>query len=94
MFLPDRLRLGSFLMLVAVLAFAPGCGKGTSKGGADSTQTSGSGAAGNVKVGLVFDVGGRGDQSFNEQQVHESFNEPAAEAAPAEAAPAEELPEA
>ena len=65
MFLPDRLRLGSFLMLVAVLAFAPGCGKGTSKGGADSTQTSGSGAAGNVIVELkdrpiTFDAGASG----------------------------------
>ena len=50
--------------LAAVVGLGGGCGP---KGGAsgDSTKVAGGGAA-NVKVGLVFDVGGRGDKSFND----------------------------
>lgn len=50
------------LLLVAVFIFS--CGKKENQ----NTQTTNSGSTGNapVKVGLVFDVGGRGDKSFND----------------------------
>jgi basic membrane protein A len=56
------------LALAGLVILGGGCGP---KGGS-GTAAGGSGAAGggaansNVKVGLVFDVGGRGDQSFND----------------------------
>jgi len=51
------------LALVGVTALGGGCGP---KGGAGSDSTKTGGAAASIKVGLVFDVGGRGDQSFND----------------------------
>ena len=46
-------------MLLAVLLFAaPGCGPGKEK---QNSATPGA-----LKVGLVFDIGGRGDKSFND----------------------------
>ena len=64
-------RFGAFaaLLVVAValsgvVALGGGCGP---KGGAGSDTTKAAGGpVSNVKVGLVFDVGGRGDQSFND----------------------------
>jgi basic membrane protein A len=55
--------------LVAALATATlalaACG--SSSGGSSGTASSGaSGSASSVKVGLAYDVGGRGDQSFND----------------------------
>ncbi|MEP7028751.1 MAG: BMP family protein [Candidatus Eisenbacteria bacterium] len=49
------------LALAGVVGLGGGCGP---KGGAGSDSTKA--GASNVKVGLVFDVGGRGDQSFND----------------------------
>ena len=50
--------------LAGVVALGGGCGpKG---GGATSDSTKTTDATSNVKVGLVFDVGGRGDKSFND----------------------------
>ena len=49
--------------LAGVVALGGGCGP---KGGASGDSTKTSGAASNIKVGLVFDVGGRGDKSFND----------------------------
>jgi len=53
------------LALGGVTALGGGCGP---KGGAgnDSTRAAATAAAASIKVGLVFDVGGRGDQSFND----------------------------
>ena len=50
------------LSAVCVLVLAAGCGGGakTESGGAPA------GKGAKVRVGLVFDVGGRGDQSFND----------------------------
>ncbi len=50
------------LALTGVVGLGGGCGP---KGGAGSDSTK-AGATSSVKVGLVFDVGGRGDQSFND----------------------------
>jgi basic membrane protein A len=50
--------------LLLVLVLSPGCGKGGSSG--SDTASGGDANAPQVKVGLVFDVGGRGDQSFND----------------------------
>ncbi len=50
------LRKSRWLLVIAVLAIvAAACG-GDDEGGGDAT----------LKVGLVFDIGGRGDQSFND----------------------------
>lgn len=49
------------LAFVAVLVLAA-CGGETRDGGGDG----GDGAAGDVRVGVAFDVGGLGDQSFND----------------------------
>ncbi|MGH7725444.1 MAG: BMP family lipoprotein [Candidatus Eiseniibacteriota bacterium] len=55
------------LALVAILAFGPACGKKEgAQSGAGGSGGEGGGAGANVKVGLVFDVGGRGDKSFND----------------------------
>ena len=45
-----------FLILIVLLLLVPSCGK------KDTTQNN----TGKFKVGLVFDVGGRGDKSFND----------------------------
>ncbi|MDQ1289329.1 MAG: basic rane protein [Actinomycetota bacterium] len=55
--------------LVAVMATAAlaltACGGGGS-GASASSSASGAGAKSSLKVGLAYDVGGRGDQSFND----------------------------
>ena len=50
--------------LAGVVALGGGCGP--KKGGAPGDSTKAGGANSTVKVGLVFDVGGRGDKSFND----------------------------
>lgn len=45
-----------FLILITTLLFSPGC----------TRKSSESQEPGKIKVGLVFDVGGRGDKSFND----------------------------
>lgn len=49
----------------AVLALA-GCAKGTSSGPAAGAGSSAPAQGKNVRVGLVYDIGGRGDKSFND----------------------------
>ena len=52
------------ILSVGILSLAA-CG--SNDGGAPSTNTSGAGdTTGDIKVGMAFDVGGRGDQSFND----------------------------
>ncbi|MCC6349306.1 MAG: BMP family ABC transporter substrate-binding protein [Candidatus Eisenbacteria bacterium] len=56
-----RRPVAAALALLALVPFAAGCGKSSSSGaGAPG------GAAGPMQVGLVFDIGGRGDKSFND----------------------------
>jgi len=58
-----RFRLPALAAAVVLTLAVAGCGGGT------KTDTPGTGAAGDaptIKIGLVFDVGGRGDQSFND----------------------------
>ncbi|WP_018682664.1 BMP family lipoprotein [Actinokineospora enzanensis] len=44
-----------------------GCGsKNNDSGSSGGTTTAGSAAAANLKIGLAYDIGGRGDQSFND----------------------------
>lgn len=50
--------------LSGVVALGGGCGPKKEGAASDSTKTGAT--TSNVKVGLVFDVGGRGDQSFND----------------------------
>ena len=50
--------------LAGVVALGGGCGPKGQGAGSDTTKAAG--GASNVKVGLVFDVGGRGDKSFND----------------------------
>lgn len=52
---PSLLRLAA---LVAAVALAAGCSKKAEQAPADGTAP--------LQVGLVFDVGGRGDKSFND----------------------------
>jgi basic membrane protein A len=54
--------LAAAALLLAVLA--AGCGKSSSTGSTTTTTTSGGTTP--VQVGLVFDIGGRGDKSFND----------------------------
>ena len=55
-------RVGALLVGLALTAAA--CGGGDDNGG--SSDTSGGGASEAKKVGVVYDIGGRGDQSFND----------------------------
>jgi basic membrane protein A len=48
------------LALLALVPFAAGCGKGA------SSQKAATDANAPLQVGLVFDIGGRGDKSFND----------------------------
>jgi basic membrane protein A len=54
-----RIRLLAFLFASLAALALPGCGG--SQSGTDTTDGSKS-----YKVGLVFDIGGRGDKSFND----------------------------
>jgi basic membrane protein A and related proteins len=56
-------RVGALLVGLALTAAA--CGGGDDNGGSSDTS-SGGGASGAKKVGVVYDIGGRGDQSFND----------------------------
>jgi basic membrane protein A len=60
-----RFRLSAasvVLFLFVVVVVAAGCGNKAGTGGAPGANKD----APKVKIGLVFDVGGRGDQSFND----------------------------
>lgn len=67
---------GARFLAVAVSAVVglTACGGGSSstgssgatKGAASKSATSGSGGAAKLKVGLAYDIGGRGDKSFND----------------------------
>ena len=62
--LSRRSFAATFVAFLAVVVIAAGCGPGGSGGG--GTAGGGDANAPSVKIGLVFDVGGRGDQSFND----------------------------
>ena len=59
--MPHHPTARAALCLAAVAVLAAGCAKQ-----AEKTGGSGSTAGAHLKVGLVFDVGGRGDKSFND----------------------------
>jgi basic membrane protein A and related proteins len=58
------MRVATAVLASAMLTLAAGCG------GGDDTTSSGGGGGGegkqSLKVGLAYDIGGRGDQSFND----------------------------
>ena len=58
---PGRLRLAAALAVLTLGLAA--CGSDNTGSGTDAA---GSGGAGELKVGLAYDIGGRGDQSFND----------------------------
>lgn len=70
---------------VAILALA-GCAKGTDSGGSQSVELNCTGGGDGPKVGIAYDVGGRGDHSFNDaaalgmQKAVEELNATCAEA--------------
>ncbi len=53
------------LFTVSILSFATACG-GDDDGGSGSDTSGGDAPSSDVKVGMAYDVGGRGDQSFND----------------------------
>jgi basic membrane protein A len=57
------MRIATAVLASAMLTLAAGCG-----GGDDTTSGGGGGGEGkqSLKVGLAYDIGGRGDQSFND----------------------------
>ncbi len=62
-------RVTKLLAVAASAALAlTACGSGDSGGGSTTTGGAGgaSSGAGNLKVGLAYDIGGRGDKSFND----------------------------
>ena len=59
--MPHRPFARAALCLAAVAVLAAGCGKRAEQAGRSGTP-----AGSHLKVGLVFDVGGRGDKSFND----------------------------
>jgi basic membrane protein A len=72
-----RSRVRVFITLVALVMVAAACGKST-----PATTPSGGGSGGKppVKVALLYDIGGRGDKSFNDSaaagldKAKQSFN--------------------
>ncbi|MET8861409.1 BMP family ABC transporter substrate-binding protein [Nonomuraea sp. NPDC004580] len=64
----NRLMLGSVagVMLMAAAACGGGDGGGTTASEEPTGGTSSAAGTGSLKVGLAFDVGGRGDKSFND----------------------------
>lgn len=74
----NRRWLRLFAVLMGLALFAAACGDdddtdtGSGDGGSDTTAASDDGGDGGdlpgegIRVGLVYDVGGRGDQSFND----------------------------
>ncbi|HEV3463662.1 MAG TPA: hypothetical protein VG846_06735 [Actinomycetota bacterium] len=55
-------RVGALILALGLVVAA--CGGGGDEGG--DAGTGGGGTAEAKKVGLVYDIGGRGDQSFND----------------------------
>ncbi|MFF7448649.1 MULTISPECIES: BMP family ABC transporter substrate-binding protein [unclassified Streptomyces] len=54
-------------MAVSVIALAAvGCGESSTKAGSDDSSSSASGKYSGKGIGLAYDIGGRGDQSFND----------------------------
>ena len=58
------LRVGALVVALGLMAAA--CGGGNDQGGGGSTDTSGGSSGEAKKVGVVYDIGGRGDKSFND----------------------------
>ncbi len=59
-------RLGAVLLAVSLLTAACGGGDTTTGGGGDQGSPAASDDTKSLKVGLAYDIGGRGDQSFND----------------------------
>lgn len=62
---PRRLVAGLGLLAAAVVTLAA-CGSSGSGSAGSSGSSTGSAGAGKLKVGLAFDIGGKGDKSFND----------------------------
>jgi basic membrane protein A len=59
-------RRMSRLVVVAAAATLVLAGCGDSDDSASPSESGGSGASSDIKVGMAYDIGGRGDQSFND----------------------------
>ncbi|WP_327697295.1 BMP family lipoprotein [Streptomyces sp. NBC_00459] len=60
-------KLSAACIATAALAMtATACGSTSSENDSASSSSSSDGAKGGVKIGLAYDVGGRGDRSFND----------------------------
>ncbi len=54
------------LLTVSILSFATACGSDDDGGSGDDTPGGSDAPTSDIKVGMAYDVGGRGDQSFND----------------------------
>ena len=62
-----RSRKFASILTIGILALgATACGGNSDSGSDSSGSGGGSGAKSDIKVGMAYDVGGRGDQSFND----------------------------
>ncbi|MFI1726501.1 BMP family protein [Streptomyces sp. NPDC020489] len=62
-----RTRFSQAVVAVSVIALAAvGCGESSTKAGSDDSSSSASGKYSGKGIGLAYDIGGRGDQSFND----------------------------
>ncbi|NNN31650.1 BMP family ABC transporter substrate-binding protein [Streptomyces sp. S3(2020)] len=62
-----RTRFSQAVVAVSVIALAAvGCGESSTKAGSDKASASESGKYTGKGIGLAYDIGGRGDQSFND----------------------------
>lgn len=63
----NRRWLRLFAVLLGLTLFAAACGDDEETGGDDGAATDDGGAPqSDLRIGLVYDIGGRGDQSFND----------------------------
>lgn len=62
-----RSNMFAALLTAGILSFtATACGSDDSGSGTDTEAGGGGGSTAEIKVGMAYDVGGRGDQSFND----------------------------
>ena len=63
---PARMTKAAALLFAGSLALAACASSGGGSSSSGSSSSGGSGAASDLKVGLAYDTGGRGDKSFND----------------------------